>query len=523
MRIYKIIIILIIIFTSSYKTFSQTNDKINPNGYNTFYYSNGNISSEGFMKDGKPNGYWKTYFPNGNIKSEGNRKIFKLDSLWIFYDIDGDTLKKINYYDDKKNGYYYTYEYKNFENKKTGGLISKELFVNDIKQGKSYYYKNGKIYKIITYVDGQKDGIAIKYNDSIISTIYEYNKDYLVYKDNINKLDKLGKKQGVWKEFYPNGKIKRKLNYKNGKLNGNLIEYNNLGKPIKTKEYKNDSLICDSVKIKFNISDRQEFYENGNIKFEGSFIDSIPIGLHKFYSVDGTVITGKKFDNNGILISSGNVDSLNKKNGKWLLYYPTGEIKAKGNYIRNVRTGKWTFYYKNQAIEQVGNYLRGYPTGEWKLFYNSGKLWRIENLTKGKNNGKFTEFAENGDTLLSGEYIDGEKEGYWIYNIGDHIEKGNYVSGLKDGLWKYYYSNGNKMFIGSFVQGQENGKFTYFYLNSNIYLKGYYDMGIKEKLWSKYDEQNQLIWTLKYHNDKIKKINGVKFKLPKKLKSKDFN
>ena len=56
----------------------------NPNGLNKFYYDNGALSSEGFMKEGKPDGYWKNYYKNGKIKIEGNRKFFLLDSLWKF-------------------------------------------------------------------------------------------------------------------------------------------------------------------------------------------------------------------------------------------------------------------------------------------------------------------------------------------------------------------------------------------------------------------------------------------------------
>lgn len=523
MKFYKLTyIILSLIFFTNANLYSQTNDEINPDGYNKFYYKNGKVSSKGFMRNGKPDGYWKTYYSTGILKSEGNRKLFKLDSLWIFYDKDGDTLKKINYYNGKKNGYYYTYQYKIKNGKKTGGLISKELYVNDIKQGQSYYYKNGKLDKIITYKDGQKDGIAYQYKDTLITSIYKYNKDYLVFKDKINRTDKTGKKQGVWKEFYKTGKIKLQKTYVNNKLNGLVIEYDKQGKPVKTAEYRGDSLISDSVDIKFDIKEQQEFYENGNIKFIGSFLDSIPVGLHKFYSADGSVIKARYYTKSGILKSSGTVDTLSRKQGSWLLYYPTGEIKAKGKYVRNMRTGKWTFYYKNQKIEQTGFYKRGYPINEWRWYYPSGKIWRIENLNKGTEDGSFVEFAETGDTILKGEYIDGEKEGYWFYSVGDHIEKGNFQESLKNGLWKYYYKSGDKMFVGSFVQGQENGKFTYYFPKNKIYLKGYYDMGVKEKLWYKYDENGELLWTIKYHNDKIKKINGVRFKLPRKLKNSDF-
>ena len=62
-------ILLISGIIMSFSALSQ----LDPDGYNTFYYPNGNRSSEGNMKNGKPDGYWKTYYENGLLKSEGNR------------------------------------------------------------------------------------------------------------------------------------------------------------------------------------------------------------------------------------------------------------------------------------------------------------------------------------------------------------------------------------------------------------------------------------------------------------------
>ena len=71
--------------------------EINSNGFNRFFYPNGQVSSEGLMRDGKPDGYWKTYYVTGIIKSEGKRANHLLDSIWVFYNQVGDTLEKINY------------------------------------------------------------------------------------------------------------------------------------------------------------------------------------------------------------------------------------------------------------------------------------------------------------------------------------------------------------------------------------------------------------------------------------------
>ena len=59
-----------------------------PNGvYTQFKHANGNVSSEGYLLNGKPEGYWKNYFETGTLKSEGSRKNFKLDGSWKFYDL----------------------------------------------------------------------------------------------------------------------------------------------------------------------------------------------------------------------------------------------------------------------------------------------------------------------------------------------------------------------------------------------------------------------------------------------------
>ncbi|HSP88457.1 MAG TPA: hypothetical protein VLN45_10015, partial [Ignavibacteriaceae bacterium] len=98
-------------------------DKVEPNGYNKFYYENGKLSSEGNMRNGKPDGYWKTYYENGILKSEGNRKDFELDSVWNFYNDTGIIILKITYLKGKKNGIRTTYQ---------EDEIQEENFVNDV-------------------------------------------------------------------------------------------------------------------------------------------------------------------------------------------------------------------------------------------------------------------------------------------------------------------------------------------------------------------------------------------------------
>ena len=109
------------------------------------------------MRNGKPDGYWKTYFPTGIIKSEGNRRNFLLDSIWVFYNEKGDTLQKINYLFGKRNGYTITFNTNAKDDPiNHGKIVAKELYVNDKREGLSYYYYNNGILKEVVEYKGNK-------------------------------------------------------------------------------------------------------------------------------------------------------------------------------------------------------------------------------------------------------------------------------------------------------------------------------------------------------------------------------
>ena len=495
-------------------------NKVNPNGQNTFYYENGKISSEGYMRNGKPDGYWKTFYPNGILKSEGNRLNYELDSLWEFYNEYGDTVQKINYRHGKKNGYLFTYEYKYDKGKATGGIVSKELYLDDIKQGTSYYYDKGILVKSINYKKGKKQGLSKDFDNSgRIIAITEYSNDYIINRERINQTDKSGLKQGIWKSFHSNDKLYIESNYLNDTLSGYYKEFDMTGKIIKLVKYLHGNLLTDSITEEINpIKWVEDYYENGKLKFRGGYKDGLPVGMHKEYPPDGSVTIAKEYDESGILSGEGSVDEYDKKQGTWKYYYETGELKAKGDFKDNFKTGEWIFYYEDGKIEQRGKYVKDKPSGLWTWYYTNGNKWREENLVKGVEEGSLIEYNKDGIEILKGEYVDGEREGLWKYHNGDITEEGSYQSGLQNGIWKSWFSNGKLYYEMNYVQGVPDGKFKMYYDTGDLREEGVYSMGSREKNWYKYDLQGILYLTITYKNDKEIKLNGVKIKLPKGTK-----
>lgn len=481
-----------------------------------FYYPNNQISSEGFMRNGKPDGYWKTYNVSGVLKSEGLRRDFLLDSTWTFYNDSGELVEKIDYKYGKKNGYTFRYSY---EKGTQPVVISKELYVNDLKEGKAFYYfPDGKLKEEISYYQGKKQGPGKEYDQQgTVITLVEYNNNYLVSREKINRYDAQGVKQSVWKTFYPDGKVQKEMKYINGKFDGYYKEFNEYGNLILSLKYEEGKIIetQSELAIKEDVDYRRQFDENGKLLSSGGYKNNLPVGVHRFYDKNGKVSNAKIYDDFGRQISEGIVDETGSKEGPWKDFFPTGQIKAIGKYLANLQSGAWSYFYINGKKEQEGSYLKGLYDGSWLWYYQSGNVWREENYFNGREDGPMVEYSDSGVVITKGEFINGEKEGEWFYKVNDHTEIGSYQSGLKDGTWKYFYEDGTLQFIGNFNQDLPEGKHKYYYPNEVLKEERYYVRGVREKNWKKYDELGNLELTITYKNDIEYRINGEKINLPK--------
>jgi len=491
--------------------YSQANTII-PNGYNKFYYGDGQISSEGPMRDGKPDGYWKTYYVNGQMKSEGNRKNFQLDSVWLFYDEQGNITKRINYKEDKKNGFYEVYKLLK-DSVVKNVLVSKELYLNDLKQGISYYYyDDGKLHFQTNYVDNQKNGDGLEFdeNGTIISEL-KYRNEITIAKSLINRYNRKGEKNGTWKYFFPDGKLQTEAYYKNGKLNGYVKEYDERGKLLSSKRYIDGELYVEPENKEEKVVVKKEYYEDGKLKSSGAFKNDVPVGQHITYTKTGKILESKKYSTTGWVLSKGITDKKGKRQGPWTYYYKSGKVKSVGSYKNSRRVSEWTFYHENGKIEQTGKYdKRGKPEGLWMWYHDNGNVLREEEYERGKENGRSIEYARNGTIVSKGEYVDGLKEGNWYFDVGDEIQEGSYKADYKDGAWKHYYPDKTLKMEGTYVDGLEQGKFKYYYPDGKLKMEGEFSIGQRHKEWRFYNEDGILRTTVTYNLGEEIKIDGKK-------------
>lgn len=476
-------------------------EEVNPNGLNIFYHENGNIASEGSLRNGEPDGYWKTFYENGTLKSEGNRKNFQLDSIWTFYNEEGNKTLVINYLEGKKNGARVTYR----ENE-----YIEEHFVNDQKQGlTTVYFSNGKVKSTTNFINGLENGLSKTFNEEgVVVLLVEYKSGFVVSRESINHTDMKGDQQGRWVFFWDNGKIRLEGNFRDGRKHGYFKSYDRNGDLLTVEKYDNGIKQVDAAEVA-TLDLRTDYYPDGTIKTVAGYRNGKPEGIRREYDKNGAIKAAFIFSD-GILTGEGIIDERMKKDGPWKEYYPNGALMAEGNYSNDKRVGKWSFYYLQGNIQQEGFYNKlGNYDGEWRWFFESGQLLRIEYFLNGREDGETIEYDEAENEVVKGQYVDGLEEGTWTYNLGDIYQSGTFRSGMRNGMWITKSKDGTLLFKGEFIDDNPNGRHLWFWDNGKIKDDATYLMGQRHGEWTKYDYEGNPFITISYRNGKELRYDGI--------------
>ena len=146
-------------------------------------------------------------------------------------------------------------------------------------------------------------------------------------------------------------------------------------------------------------------------------------------------------------------------------YYENGNLKYEGLTRLGLRVKEWKFYYENGKLQFIGDYKYGEQNGLWKIYYENGNIKNIANYDYGKlvglvrnyeEDGKFssTTYYEKGSNLTKWQffYKDGKsikKEGM-AYDMGEEAKK----RWIATDEWKYYNKSGKLQKIETYENGE---------------------------------------------------------------------
>ena len=173
----------------------------------------------------------------------------------------------------------------------------------------------------------------------------------------------------------------------------------------------------------------KKYYSNNRIRYIGTFVNGKEVGTFKYYDM-----TSSKHP---VIIKD---FSIHSDSAKVRYYNLDGKLRTIGYMIGKNRVGKWIYYFPNGNLFSTENYVKGNLEGELKNYYENGKVLEITQYEKGKKNGFSKKFSDQGVLIEEVHYLNDVLHGkgkYFELN-GDLKEEGIYKNGLRDGKWEFY-------------------------------------------------------------------------------------
>ncbi|SVE38063.1 uncharacterized protein METZ01_LOCUS490917, partial [marine metagenome] len=117
------------------------------------------------------------------------------------------------------------------------------------------------------------------------------------------------------------------------------------------------------------------------------------------------------------------VNSTTPFTGSDVSYYENGQLKRKGNFIDGKEDGLHESYYENGQLDFRGNYKNGEEEGLFEQYYDNGQLEMRGNFIDGKEDGLKESYYDEGQLKVRGNFIDGKMVGLFeVYNENGQLE-----------------------------------------------------------------------------------------------------
>lgn len=403
-----------------------------------YSYENSKIEGFGEYKNNLTVGKWVLFNSNGAISSLGsfNEKGEK-DGIWTWYNKNGDISETASYKNGKPDGEYFYY----FEN----GKVKTHGFYTEGKLNGLFekFSEKGALLEKYTNVDGNIDGDYLSY--------YSLGKDFIEYKVPY----KNGKIDGLVIQYFPDGKVQSEIPFKDGNRNGIEKKYYYNGQLEYKKEFKANNLIGEYFEYHpngqiafsglcingFFEGPFKQYYSNGKLEKELNYVKSKLNGTLKKYDSDGKIHYDYTYKDGEIIAykfyNKNNEIIKETKKQKGEFYYeghaPNGNITSEGFYnITGGKKGSWKFYNDNHVLTSESTYINDQIEGTKTEYYPNGKTKSIATYKSDTISGYYSSFYIHGIIKQQGWYVDDEAVGFWLdYYPDSKIENKNYYSNDK--------------------------------------------------------------------------------------------
>lgn len=193
----------------------------------------------------------------------------------------------------------------------------------------------------------------------------------------------------IYKEYYPNGVLKEEGCYKDCKYNFNHRTVFRVACGFKSKK--------DSIRYGIRNGEWKDYYENGKLKSKANYFCGIEQGSFFYYYENGAISSIYFYDAGDLIMSQ----EYNENNIlEEIIYYDEKWLKKKIYKITRTVEFYENGNYKSETI--VEEKEDGYEYEQIKEYYSNGFLKTKQVLIDGDKHGICSEYYENGMTKQIG-------------------------------------------------------------------------------------------------------------------------
>lgn len=192
--------------------------------------------------------------------------------------------------------------------------------------------------------------------------------------------------------------------------------------------------------------------------------------------------------------SANRTDEDGKRQGVWVYYHPSGNLKTIENYVDNVLDGIRITLNDRGYLNIEEYYKMGKLHGEQKIFDGFARLLELKEYNEGILSGTLKKYNPNtGKLSEEGTYVNNEKHGkyIWYYDNGNPAVAYNYKMGVIEGETIEYFREGGIAAMATYRANELDGPYKEFYSDGKIKVEGQYRMGEKVGKWFSYDESGK--------------------------------
>lgn len=163
---------------------------------------------------------------------------------------------------------------------------------------------------------------------------------------------------GTFTYFYPSTKVKAIIKHSETSTRSEAFYYHENGSLMSHGIYRN--MKKDSIWLNFGPSGRISNYET----YKNDLLD----GKKVIYYVP------EDPNDNSKIVSGTYIYSAGKLNGEVVLYFENGTVKEKGTYLNNKKHGIWERYHSNGKKMNLERFKNGVTHGWCESYDEAGKL-----------------------------------------------------------------------------------------------------------------------------------------------------